>query len=395
MAIEHLQQVPEPALTVAPAHADDRDAPGGAPEPHTATPVVVALELGWRFAALYADLERPLHHAVDAEASHLCLPALETLPHGDQLELQVEAAASLARRLDAPAHAAQILALGSEVREACDPQAVRARLRACHNRLIKDLWAKQGIQGKAYELGNSLFDSWNRVRLAEADPQQTSADAWRKVFGPERTERIKVLLDDLQTQLPGTAVTVVKAHLDFWRDAVAMHLETAAVPPIDGAELVQAQTVIWRQLLTKDKEPEAFLQREDRRRVHREFKQLVWRSLLRPTPLFAGLAGIALLVGLLAGVIQIASTAQSLIALLGAIGLSQASLAVVARKRMEEWIELLWNRALANVVFDATCKADEAFAWRESSLSCSLDGARRRLTRKAAPALPKRPDPQL
>jgi hypothetical protein len=55
------------------------------------------------------------------------------------------------------------------------------------------------------------------------------------------------------------------------------------------------------------------------------------------------------------------ATTQALVPILGAIGLTQASLVVVARERLRVWSELLWNRALAAVVFDVTCRADALF----------------------------------
>jgi hypothetical protein len=366
-------------------------APTGEPEPRDTSPVVLALELGWRLAVLYADLERPLHAVDKVDAVPACLPAVETMPNGDQLEVQVRAAASLAFQLKATDRAQEILALASDVharqREA---HSIRGRLRNCHSALVKELWFKQEVQGKAYELGTSIFDSWNRVRLASCAGAERTVGEWRTVFGDERIERIKVLLDDLQTQLPHTAVTVVTAHLDFWRDAVAKHVKADAATPPDGVELLRKQTVIWQQLLTEAKRPQAFLKGEHRRAVHRQFKQLLWRSVLRPLPILAGLVTIAALAGVLK-LIGADKTVNTALALLGAIGISQASIAVVARDRLRDWTEMLWSRALANVVFEATLLADDVFAWKPSSLA----NARCRVTRQPRAALPRRPKPQL
>jgi hypothetical protein len=364
-----------------------------------ASPVVLALELGWRIAALYADLEQPLDEVREVEAAPACLPPLKRMPNGDQLELRVRAAASLARRLKVGSHSREILAIGSDVKATCESRnhvlAMRERLCACHTSLVKELWADHESRGKAYELGTSLFDSFNRVRLAASGTAQDKVAEWRRVFGKSRTKRIKWLLDDLQSQLPATAVTVVKAHLDFWHEAVAKQVNDATEPPKNGVAVVKAQTIIWWQLLTEHKEPEAFLKRDERRRMHREFTQLVWRSFLRPLPIVAGLAAVAVLAGLMSGVIHVASPGQSFVALLGAIGLSQASLAVIARDRIREWTGLLWNRALANVVFDATCLADEVFEWKQTSVSRSFADAGRRLTRRPSRSLPSRPTSQL
>ena len=395
-----LRSLPEPdPPDLAPPHVLV-PAPAVEPEPRDTSPVALALELGWRLAVLYAELEHPLPTFGEVKAVRACLPTVEKMSRGDRLEVQVRAAASLAFQLKATAPGNDILGLARDVHATCHSRtkasALRKRLSACHNSLIKELWATQEAQGKAYELGMSIFDSWNRVRLAGRPGSKCPLDEWRTVFGRQRTERVKVLLDDLQSQLPRTAVTVVKAHLDFWCEAVAAQLaEPEAEPPRDGAAILRRQTVIWRQLLTRDKEPEAFLQRDDRRRVHHEFKQLVWRSLLRPVPVAATLAFLAVLAGLMAGIIPAASSSQAVVAFLGAIGLSQASLAVIARDRVRIWTELLWNRALAGVVFEATCLADNAFRWRRTSVSDSLAGTGRRLARRSTADFPVRPTPQL
>jgi hypothetical protein len=384
---------PAPPHVLVPAPAEE-------PEPRDTSPVALALELGWRLAVLYAELEHPLPAFGEVKAVRACLPTVEKMSRGDRLEVQVRAAASLAFQLKAGAHGDELLALATDIHATSgsrrEARAIRARLRDCHNNLVKELWFKHEAQGKAYELGTSLFDSWNRVRLAyRAGPEHTR-DEWRAVFGSRRIKRIKALLNELQTQLPHPAVAVVKAHLDFWRDAVKLHVEDGeAVPPKACAELVRKQTLVWRQLLTEAKRPEAFLKDKHRSDVQREFKHLVWSSVLRPLPILAGLLAIAALAALVSGVVHAASTAQSVIALLGAVGLSQASLAVVARDRLRDWTELLWQRALANVIFEATLLAEEVFGFRQMTVRSSLAGARCRLTGRQRARLPSRPAPQL
>jgi hypothetical protein len=399
MASEALHPVPEPPPLDEPAEIG-ATAPSGDHDARDVGPVVLALELGWRLAVLYADLEEPLYKVGVVEAAPACLPALETMPNGDQLELQARSAASLALRLKASSHAGDLLALANDVHAASgssrDPRAIRERLYECHTGLIKTLWASQEAQGRAYELGTSLFDSWNRIRLADRKSPRRTVLEWRAVFGDQRIDRLKVLLDNLQSQLPPTAVTVVKAHLDFWSEAVDAHVDKRAVkPPKNGIALLRSQTIIWRQLLTKDKEPEAFLGRDDRHRLHREYTRLVWGSFLRPKRVLAALAVVAVLTaGLMSGAFA-SSAAKGVFAFVGAIGISQASLAVIARDRVRRWTELLWNRALANVVFEATCKADEAFAFDRSSLSSSLADAGRRVVHRTPPDRLVRPTPKL
>jgi hypothetical protein len=330
--------------------------------------VVCAVELGWRIAYLYADLKHPLHDAQSAPVTAPCLPAVESLSNGDQLELHVRAAASLAGRLHLDAHARQIADLAGAARAAATQRGqreeVRRHVHAVHHALIKDLWATREGEGKAYELGSSLFDTWNRLRLASVYSPRHMRDEWRAVFDKDRIERIKLLLDDLQTRLDPAAVTVVKEHLDRWRQRVCHALETDPSRLPSGQRAlaeIRSQALIWRQLVTRDKEPEAYLLREHRTRVRHEFNRLMWRSLWRPLPIACAVALVALVVALARDVPRASSTAHALLPILGAIGLTQASLIVLARERLRVWTELLWNRALAKVVFEVTCRADALF----------------------------------
>jgi hypothetical protein len=357
--------------------------------------VVCAVELGWRISYLYADLSCPLHDAPCAPTAPPCLPAVETLPNRDQLELHFRAAGSLAARLRLDDHAGHMAALAIPAREAAErPQQrerVLAALRTYHHALIKELWATREGEGKAYELGSSLFDTWNRLRLASARGQEHVLAEWPAVFDGARIERIKELLDDLQTRLDPAAVTVVKDHLDSWRDRVEAAVETDPATLPDGAEMLEAmrsQALIWRQLVTRDKEPEAYLQREDRTKVRHEFNRLMWLSLRRPLPIACAVAFAALLAVIVVGDDRITSPAKALLPILGAVGLTQASLFVVARERLRVWSELLWNRALAEVVFEVTCLVDDVFPMRRRCaprLARSAKAAARARVAAAAP----------
>jgi hypothetical protein len=315
-----------------------------------------ALDLGWRLAALYA--QRPDAAAPDGGSAGY-LPAVDNLAESDRLELYLRAAASIARRMGAAACGDEIEALVALAREhPRRPDAVavlRDRLRACHTTMTKDLWAARESDGKAFELGTSLFDTWYRV----ASPgEQGLAPALRDVFGPARVERVKLLLDDLEALLPSVAVTVVRAHLDRWKALMEQRPHRATRFPPDTLWRLYSQVVTWRQLLTGAKEPEAFLTARDRGRLHREYSWLIWRSFLRPAPIacLAVIAGLA--AALMFGGPQVTDAARLVIAPLGAIGLSKASFAVLARDRFHTWSMLVWNRAVAGVLFRATCQAE-------------------------------------
>ena len=50
--------------------------------------------------------------------------------------------------------------------------------------------------------------------------------------------------------------------------------------------------------------------------------------------------------------------ASALVAIAGAIGITKASVLLTVRGRVDQWSELLWNRALAQKVVEATLTLD-------------------------------------
>jgi hypothetical protein len=324
--------------------------------------VVCAIELGWRIACLYSDLSHPFHDAPLATVvSHL--PAFEKLPDSDRFQLQVGAAASLARHLRLDAH--KRIANLAEAAHAAATDAkrrarVRAELQACHTELLKELWASRDGEGKAYELGSSLFGTWDRLHLAYKQSRDDMLREWRAVFRRERVERITLLLDDLQTRLDPTAVSVVKEHLERWHKRIYRTVERnpetfASAEPVAR---LRKQVLTWRQLVTSDKEPEAYLECRDRRKVRHEFNRLMWWSLLRIMPISCAVVGLCVIAAMVVGGDAAVATSKALLAILGTIGVTQASLLVIARERLRVWTELLWSRAMHRVVCDVTCEAD-------------------------------------
>jgi hypothetical protein len=318
-----------------------------------------AIDLGWRLAALYDEAER-LSPARCERRVGTYLPAVDGLSDNDRFELYVRAAASVAQRLGADARAHDVEALLDtaqavfEERESI--QALRAGLYECHTALTKELWAGCEADGKAFELGTSLFDTWHRV--ADKDGNEAKNAAWKDTFGRERVARVKLLLDDLESRLSSVAVAVVRAHLVRWEWAIAQRPRKQGAPSTKAEQHLHSQVLTWRQLLTEDKAPEAFLTCGYRRRLHHEFSWLVWRSFLRPAPILCILLIAGIAAALMFGGPKVTDAASLLVAPLGAIGLSKASLNVLARDRMHVWTMLLWNRAMATVLFKATCFAD-------------------------------------
>jgi hypothetical protein len=325
-----------------------------------------ALELGWRVAYLYAladdDLGEPLQDTL--------LPLHGSLQPEDQLDLQVRTAAGDARHAGVERSAQALDELVPTARRARRSEAecaeFRTALRECHVELDKGLWASCEAHAKAYELGNGLSDTYNRICRAYRDPGIDVGEEWQAVFHPQRVSRLKDCLHDLQSRLDPRAVTVVSDQLDVWQVRVSDgSFTTPAVG--DVRVLLRRQTIIWRQLLVGDKRPEAFLDRHQRATLGRELTRLAWKRYLPCLPALAVLVGLLLLA--VANLSHLAhwyqhnlaatGAATLLASLAGALGLTMASVGFTVRTRMSEWTELLWSRAVAKRVTEVTLCVDD------------------------------------
>jgi hypothetical protein len=328
--------------------------------------LAAAVGLGWRVAELYSLIDDPGPSSRDT-----LLPAHGSLEPADQLELQLRAAAGDAGRAGVTSEPASLAALVGVARRTAKGEhpheAFRDQLRACHVEINKDLWARSEALGKAYELGNGLSDTYGLVCRAYRDGTADRTQAWRHVFDGGRIERVKKLLDDLQSRLDPTAVAVVREQLDLWRDEVQKRLAVKDVPEIrDVRTGLRRQTVIWRQLIAGDKRPEAYLGAEERARVRDTLRALTWkRYRFWLLPLVLGLA--ALLYALphmtdwYRENVAKPGLAPAIVAGIGALGISRASLILTFRTRLHDLADLLWQRALVSEVVRTTLTLDQAF----------------------------------
>lgn len=315
-----------------------------------------SLQLGWQIAYLYAlvddDLEPPQMDTL--------LPLHQSLQPADQLEVQLRTAAGDARRAGLSQSAKSLDALVPQARAAAqskDCADFRAGLSARHVEIDKELWASCEGNAKAYELGNGLSDTYNRICRATRGSDSDARKEWREVFDRERIQRLKDRLHDLQSRLDPRAVTVVSDHLDAW-EARVLERGDRKPPPLGEVRLhLRRQTVIWRQLLAGDKQPEAYLDRNDRAMLRGEMAKLVWKRYLRWLPV------LILVVGALVMAFTNKSTVTTLEKLLasaaGVLGITIASVGLTIRTRVSEWTELLWNRAVALRITAATLLVDD------------------------------------
>lgn len=329
--------------------------------------LVAAVELGWRVAELYALVDDTAEPSSDT-----LLPAHSSLEPADQVELQLRAAAGDARRAGVSSRSASLEGLIERARESpSSPEAAevfRTELRRCHIEIDKDLWAADEGVGKAYELGNGLSDTYGRICRSYRHPEEAPSAAWREVFRPERIERVKKLLDDLQSRLNAGGVTVVREQLETWSREVPRRIKVRGVPGVEEVrDALRRQTVIWRQLVGGDKQPEAYLDRGARAELRGELGKMMlrrhryWLALMTGI-LFAGVFLAERLVdwyetgGLGAGVVS------AIVAVAGSVGITRASVLLAVRGRLHQWSELLWNGAVAQKVTDVTLTLDDVLA---------------------------------
>jgi hypothetical protein len=384
-----------------------------APRRSTDPEIAAAIDLGWRMAELFGLDPAELTRA----APDNLLPGRNSLPPAERLVLELRAAAGDAERAKVPIAEqalAELLHLAAEApnRRAAE-QELRERLRNWHVSLDTDLWAQQEAKGRAYELGNFLSDTWNRAVCAlRAHDGPALGRELRAVFSPERVERIRVLLDELEARLDPAAVRIVKRHLESWRDRVG------DVVPEDGASLpfeptqsaldpLRSQTLTWRQLVSGDKEPEAYLDREHRAKVRDVMVKRIAQSYRRHVGVWiaAGIV-VALVVGVVVGLTgPLGDWYHGHKALVGAIvafagsvtaalGVSSASVAATVRRSLDARAELMWNTALAEVICQQTLFVDRLLPQPEASGAERLGVHLRREARKAARKLEPGPPPR-
>jgi len=337
-----------------------------APRRTTESQISAAITLGWRIAVLYSLRADEL----PSSPPDNLLPMRRSLPAAERLALELRAAAGDADRLGIGLGANELdellgLATLSAQSDAAETQ-FREAIRAWHISLQTMLWADHEASGKAYELGSFLSDTSNRVVLELRRGSAARSHVTRElrcVFARERVERIKRLLDDLQARIDPAAVRIVKQHLTAWQEAVRertpRHATRAGLEPLDR------QAVIWFQLVTGDKEPEAFIGHDDRARVRETMVGRMVRSYKRNWATIAvGLVATAVLA---AGAYELLSSQDSIRGpilaslgpLAGALGLSFISIGLTVRKSLDARAELLWNTALVEVISTKTLRVDD------------------------------------
>jgi hypothetical protein len=347
------------------------------PRRSTDREISCAIGLGWRVAELYSLRAGEL----SSSPRDNVLPLRTSLPPTARLRLELCAAAGDAQRAGVPIDAEE---MGELMDLACRaPGSAEAEkqlhegIGTWHIGLETALWADEVAKGKAYELGSFLSDTWNRVVLAmrgDGDADALVAEELRAVFDDDRVQRIKVLLDDLQARIDPAAVRIVQQHLESWRSHVCEQVAQDGVkrltfePTRSQLEPLASQTVVWRQLVTGEKEPEAYIGRDGRAKVRDTMVKrmlagyrLKWRSLVVGA---AVTAAFVLAIGQLAKLLEGAELAPIIAfggSLAGAFGLKITSIAMTMRRSLDARAELIWNAALVEVICERTLRVADMF----------------------------------
>ena len=392
----------KPSTSFAPRRSADSD-------------IASAINLGWRMAELFGLNPRELAR----DASDNLLPARTSLPARERLVLELRAAAGDADRVGAPLDPDELdELLGLAACAADDEGAERQlcdRLRAWHVSVETELWATQEARGRAYELGNFLSDTWNRtLRALRRHEPEAVAHELRAVFSAERVERIKVLLDELEARLDPAAVRVVRGHLYTWRDRVAKlvpsqpHGRLPFRPTREALEPLRGQTLTWRQLLTGDKEPEAYIDKKERAQVRGVMTKRIAESYRRHLEswVLATLATAAVVwlsvhfadqlgnwyrdhKALVGGIIAFGGSA------IAALGISTTSIVATVRRSVDARAELMWNSALSEVICQQTLFVDRLLPERRlgrlERVAKHLPRAARKAARQLEPQPPLTP----
>jgi hypothetical protein len=240
----------------------------------------------------------------------------------------------------------------------------------------------------------------------EGEADALVADELRAVFSDERVHRIKVLLDDLQARIDPAAVRIVQQHLDSWRSQVRERVAEDGpgrlpfVPTRSELEPLASQTVIWRQLVTGEKEPEGYIGRDARARVRDTMVKrmlagyrLKWKSVVVGAAVTAAFVlGVGQLAKLLEGA-ELAPIIAFAGSLAGAFGLKITSIAVTMRRSLDARAELIWNTALVEVICEQTLRVADMFGTPETARErisrisrAKFDDYRARAASSSAPA---------
>lgn len=344
-----------------------------APRRSTEATIANAIRLGAQVAKLYA---MQVDHLPTAPPEEL-LPAHTSLAADQRLLLELHIVGGIAKRAGTPldhARLDELLELAARaVKSAEDEAPFRTALRATHFEFQRRLWADHEALGRAYDLGCYLWDTAScvsrSVDFAGAQVQPETQDELRRVFGDYRVQRIRGLLDDLQTRLDPAAVRIVGAQLNSW--ATAVNSGNVVFRGSD-VNVLYRQAKTWCQIITGDKEPEAFIGSRDRTALRAAMTPRVLRSYGGPrrVALLALATVVALALAFIAATGDVLPSSPVLAiagSLAGALGLSLGAIWRAISKSLDARTGELWDSALVDVITAKTLYVGAVASSRDGS----------------------------
>lgn len=341
--------------------------PGVFPPLGAQTSVLVALELGWDMGELVARTTATL------KTSPVAPLGMSKWTEADLWDLTVRHAQSKATgleqafvdaRLDAAGLTTFVTTMDGLIGHA---DALDGVTRA-YSELWKTLAGAHSRLGKACELGYGVEDLCR--------PRMTNTDTDPKQFG-ERLNPIQRLLADLASSLPAhssRAVTLSIAQWKTWSANPRLDKETVdlAAEPVQHA--LRRQGDVWRSVLSGQKLGTDMLSADDYLRA----SKALFRNVVRSRPwLWIVLLVAAALVGL--GVYFVVTAASALkavsgvvLSVLGALGISTASLKRAFGQLETELGGAVWGAELDNAIADAITFAPGARRVKPKRRSGSL-----------------------
>jgi hypothetical protein len=349
-----------PALPAAPV-ASER--PAAEPASSAASPVTIALALGWHMV----ELDDCSSGGYVPGRPRDGLPRLESLTVRQRTELLVdELTAGIHRLAGSFAAAGRDSVSTTAIRDALRQDgdaALQPAIAELHVNLLLALRATEPTLGKAYRLGHALAET-----CLGPEDRDTLDDA----FGPSIVGT-KDLLADLSSSLPPHTARAVLLSLRSWES-------WAADPDIDGDPLdwkrhgpavracLRREGQLWHALLTGEKRGEDMLDPHDYLSAADRLVSSSWRAAKVVLRRMWRIVGLVVLVGAAAVVVlvldhEVLGAVAAALAALGVTGAGvRAQLAGMARPLEKS----LWGAELDQAIADAiTIKPGDAGVHRD------------------------------
>ena len=362
-----------------------------APTPRTAPDpkVSAAVALGWQMAELYRDATR---QPTGKPTLPVKLPTIHEVPPGRRTEFAIAEVGTTLESLGLTKAEPSLEALSTAYKNPeTDSEDIKRAVFTLHLGILRECGAHDVGLAKAYELGRAHADT---------SPEGVDQEAMIKRLGRYRLDEIGRWLADLATRLPEHSSRAVRISMARWKIAAKGGTQAAIFNQDPGVlhRALDRQVQIWRSLLTGEKQAKDMLDTEGYARAvgfavadtRRMITSYLWRFLpyvlVTLAILAAGIWGIATYE-------ETSKVIASLLAIVGALGLSWKGVATTVGRLAGDVEEPIWLGSVDLVIADAITQApaDEVgllVAVKTSTAAGGTPNTHGRAGKKAAAALP-------